>query len=68
MALSLGARGGVFLAGSFFEVLGDLFDAGAFAARFADKGRYLIHFQDIPVQLVKTREPEMLGLSTLFDL
>ncbi|GGZ32836.1 glucokinase [Asticcacaulis endophyticus] len=68
MTLSLGAWGGVFLAGSFFDLLGELFDPDAFAVRFTDKGRYLAHLQDTPVHLVKTHQPEMLGLSTLFDL
>ena len=65
-ALCVGARGGIYLAGSFFDVLGDLFDPAAFARRFTDKGRLSGYMQDISVYLVKTQEPEMIGLSTLF--
>ncbi len=66
-ALSLGARGGIYLAGSFFDVLGDTFDADAFTRRFHDKGRLSDYLKDICVYQVRTTEPEMVGLSTLFD-
>ena len=66
-ALGVGARGGIFLAGSFFDVLGDQFDKAAFAARFCDKGRLTGFLQDIPVFLMNMSEPEMVGLSTLFE-
>ncbi len=65
-ALSVGARGGVYLAGSYFDVLGDLFDAELFRARFCAKGRLRGYLEDISVYRVKTPEPEMVGLSTLF--
>lgn len=65
-ALTVGARGGVFLAGSFFAVMGDLFDRERFVHRFCDKGRLSRYLQDISVYLVNMREPEMVGLSTLF--
>ncbi len=65
-ALCVGARGGIYLAGSFFDVLGDLFDAEAFAKRFTEKGRLSRYMADISVYVVKTQEPEMIGLSTLF--
>ncbi|ESQ85185.1 hypothetical protein AEAC466_05605 [Asticcacaulis sp. AC466] len=65
-ALCTGARGGVFLAGSFFDLLGDMFDPAYFARRFCAKGRLTSYLEDIPVYLVQTQEPEMVGLSTLF--
>ncbi|MEI9902858.1 MAG: glucokinase [Asticcacaulis sp.] len=52
-ALSVGARGGVFLAGSYFDVLGDMFDAELFRARFCAKGRLRGYLEDIAVYLVK---------------
>jgi glucokinase len=64
--LSVGARGGVYLAGSFFTLVGDLFDVDAFAARFTDKGRLSDMLSAVPVFLVAAAEPEMIGLSTLF--
>ncbi len=65
--LSSGARGGVFLAGSFFTLVGDLFDAEAFVARFTDKGRLGDMLRATPIAIVTAAEPEMIGLSTLFN-
>ena len=65
-ALTVGARGGIFLAGSFFAVLDDLFDRDLFVHRFCAKGRLSRYLLDISVYLVNMREPEMVGLSTLF--
>ncbi len=65
-ALATGARGGIFLAGSFFDLLGDTFDRDLFTRRFCDKGRLSNYLRDISVSLVEMREPEMVGLSTLF--
>jgi len=65
--LSSGARGGVFLAGSFFTLVGDLFDAEAFVARFTDKGRLRDMLRATPIAIVTAAEPEMIGLSTLFN-
>ncbi len=64
--LAVGAYGGLFLAGSFFTLAGDLFDAEAFAARFTAKGRLSGRMAAVPVYIVTAAEPEMIGLSTLF--
>ncbi len=64
--LSTGARGGIFLAGSFFNLLGNLFDSKAFVQRFTDKGRLSEMLRATPVYVVAAEEPEMIGLSTLF--
>lgn len=64
--LAVGARGGMFLAGSFFTLVGDLFDADAFAERFTAKGRLSDMMAAVPVSIVTASDPEMIGLSTLF--
>ncbi|WAC49992.1 glucokinase [Asticcacaulis sp. SL142] len=64
--LCVGARGGLYLAGSYFDMIGNLFDSAHFTTRFYRKGRLESYLQNVPVYLVKTHEPEMLGLSTLF--
>ncbi len=64
--LAVGARGGIFLAGSFFTLVGDLFDDAAFLARFTDKGRLSDMLRATPVFVVTASDPEMIGLSTLF--
>ena len=64
--LAAGARGGIYLAGSFFGLMGDLFDAEAFLERFMAKGRLADMVRATPVAIVTAAEPEMIGLSTLF--
>lgn len=65
-ALTMGARGGVYLAGSYLALLDGLFDHDVFARRFYDKGRVSSYVKDIPVYRITAAEPEILGLSTLF--
>ena len=64
--LAAGARGGIFMAGSFFGLIGDLFDPTAFAERFTAKGRLSDMLKATPVYVMTAAEPEMIGLSTLF--
>ena len=40
LALTLDARGGVFIAGGIVPKLGEAFDKSGFRARFEDKGRF----------------------------
>lgn len=66
-ALATGAKGGVYLCGSHLAALGDLFDHEVFADRFYDKGRVSSYLRDLPVYRVTSAEPEIAGISTLFD-
>ena len=52
VALTLGARGGVYIGGGVVPHLGDLFYASAFRQRFEDKGRFKPYLQAIPTILV----------------
>jgi glucokinase len=67
VALTTGARGGVYLSGSHLDALGDLFDHEVFARRFYDKGRVSSYVRDIPVYRIVAEAPEIVGISTLFD-
>lgn len=67
IALTLGARGGVYLSGELLDMVGDLFDPEAFAARYQDKGRLSSYVMDIPVFRTTTPDIEVIGLATLFD-
>jgi glucokinase len=67
VALILGARGGVYLAGEYLDAVGDLFDADAFAARYHDKGRLRDYVGEIPVYRATAEDMEVIGLATLFD-
>jgi len=67
VALTTGARGGVYLSGSHLDTLGDLFDHEVFARRFYAKGRVTSYVRHIPVYRIIAEEPEIAGISTLFD-
>lgn len=67
IALTTGAKGGVYLSGSHLDTLGGLFDHDVFARRFYDKGRVSSYVRDIPVYRIVADEPEIAGISTLFD-
>jgi len=66
-ALTTGAKGGVYLSGSYLDTLGPLFDGEVFARRFYDKGRVSSYLRDVPVYKITAEAPEILGISTLFD-
>ncbi len=67
VALIMGARGGVYLAGELFDMIGDLFDVDAFTERYSDKGRLSDYVRDVPVYRTTAPDMEVIGLATLFD-
>ena len=52
VALTLGARGGVFIGGGIVPRLGDRFAQSAFRERFEAKGRFQTYLQAIPTWLI----------------
>lgn len=52
VALTLGARGGVYIGGGIVPRLGDRFFASAFRQRFESKGRLSPYLQEIPTALI----------------
>jgi glucokinase len=52
VALTLGARGGVYIGGGIVPRLGDRFFASPFRARFEAKGRFQPYLADIPTALI----------------
>jgi glucokinase len=65
LALSLGAKGGVFVAGGILPRVRDAFAASAFRSRFEDKGRFGPYLSGIPVWLIVHPEPAFAGLTGL---
>ena len=61
LALTIGARGGVYVAGGVCARLGPLFDRAAFRHRFADKGRMRQFLEPIPTWLVLRTDTGLLG-------
>jgi glucokinase len=65
LALTLGARGGVYLAGGILPKWGALFDAALFRRRFEAKGRFDDYLRAIPTYLMVADEPAFRGLARL---
>lgn len=64
-ALTLGARGGVYLMGGILPRLGKRLQASSFLDRVQAKGRFRGYLREIPIRLVVHDNPALLGLSTL---
>jgi glucokinase len=61
LALSFGARGGVFVSGGIAPRMADRLASGGFRARFEDKGRLSPFVKDIPTALVLHPYPALIG-------
>jgi len=62
LALTVGARGGVYLAGGVLPALGAAFDTAAFLERFLAKGRFRGWLSEVPVRLVLDGQAALRGL------
>jgi len=65
LALTLGARGGVYVAGGIVPKLGSRFAVSAFRERFEAKGRLRPYLAQIPTYVVTHPFPAFLGLAAL---
>lgn len=65
LALTLGARGGVYVAGGIVHAWGDRFDEKHFRARFEAKGRYREWLAKVPAWRIVHPQPGLLGLARL---
>jgi glucokinase len=68
LALTLGARGGVYIGGGIVPRLGAAFDAGWFRQRFEAKGRFAAYLQVVPVWLITAPTPALVGASRALDM
>ena len=65
LALTLGARGGVYVAGGIVPGWGGRFDAARFLARFRAKGRFRGYLSAVPVRVVTHPYPALAGTEHL---
>lgn len=63
LAVSYGAKGGIYLSGGILRRMVDRFEASGFRARFEDKGRFRSYLEAIPTFLVLEPEPAFIGLA-----
>jgi glucokinase len=61
LALTLGARGGVFVGGGIVPKLGDYFDSSPFRTRFESKGRFSKYVSEIPTYVISSKYPALIG-------
>jgi glucokinase len=64
LVLTLGARGGVYLAGGILPRLAEAFDDERFRMRFLAKGRFRSYLEPVPVDLIISEEAALLGAAT----
>ena len=67
LALTLGARGGVYLCGGIIPRFIDYFQSSPFRQRFESKGRFDAYLAAIPVYIVQSRYPGIVGAAVALD-
>jgi glucokinase len=69
LALTLGARGGIYIGGGIVPRLGERFDASPFRQRFEDKGRFKTYLQNVPTWVIHSPvSPALQGASQALSL
>ncbi len=61
LALTLGARGGVYIGGGIIPRLGEYFSHSPFRSRFEQHGRFTHYLQQIPTFIIDTDNPALRG-------
>lgn len=67
LALTCGARGGIFIAGGIVPKMGAFFDHSQFRPRFVAKGRMRTYLEPIATYVVTEEFPAFLGLAELVE-
>ena len=68
LALTLGARGGVFIGGGIVPRLSERFAALPFRSRFDDKGRFRSYLEAVPVWVITAQAPALIGAARALDI
>ncbi len=61
LAVTLGARGGVYIGGGIVPRLGEFFDRSPFRERFESKGRFSGYLKAIPTKVILAEYPALTG-------
>ena len=68
LALTLGAKGGIFIAGGILRHMPEYLARSQFRARFEDKGRLREYLEPIPVWLILDDDAAFVGLHALAEV
>jgi glucokinase len=63
LAVTLGTQGGLYVGGGIVPRLGDFFVRSGFRPRFDSKGRYTAYLSRIPVFVIRSAYPALIGAS-----
>lgn len=61
LAVTLGARGGIYIGGGVIGRLGDYFAQSGFRAAFEAKGRFESYMKRIPTYVIRAEQPALIG-------
>jgi glucokinase len=67
LALTIGARGGIYIAGGIVPKLGPVFAQSDFRPRFEAKGRFQAYLAAIPTYVITHPAPALLGAARLIE-
>lgn len=67
LALTLGARGGIFIGGGIVPRLGAYFDQSDFRVRFEMKGRFAGYMAQIPSYVITASNPALIGAAVALE-
>ena len=67
LAITLGARGGVYIGGGIVPHLGEFFTRSAFRTRFEAKGRFSSYLAAIPTWVITASNPALRGAAEALD-
>jgi len=68
VALTFGARGGLYIGGGIVPRIAELFFASAFRERFEAKGRYRGYLQAIPTALILDPQAALAGAALALEM
>ena len=67
LALTLGARGGVYIGGGIVPKILNFFSASGFRERFEQHGRFTTYLKQIPTYVINTEYPALIGAMVALD-
>jgi len=67
VALTLGAKGGIYIGGRTVLKMSEFFERSGFRARFEQKGRFSDYLAHIPTYVITEQNPVLIGMSAMLS-
>jgi glucokinase len=67
VALTLGAKGGIYIGGRIVLKMSEFFERSGFRARFEQKGRFSDYLAHIPTYVITEQNPVLIGMSAMLS-